>query len=258
MRRIIYLAIFLSVTALAAKAQLKVEYAYQDFIDRVTALQNQVTWRNGEVDFSEFNLDEYVATFDRLTLRSHGMRPVCDHTGRDGHARVYLLADSINFDSFKNEWEDKLEQDPNSFDKMDEYAENNKLSRKFKAEDSPEGYFQLIVWREFGERQFALHWHANYGKAFLVCTKEALMGKLKELEEDWSWNFTNEQREAIKQIDPAPVIRMERDRCIVRIVVIVPFGGIYAETYSISRKFPHIVDNTRTENVFYYSPLLMF
>jgi hypothetical protein len=241
-----------------ATAQMKPEYAYQDFVNRVMVLQNRITWSDKEADFSDFDLDEYVATFNLLTLRAPGMRPVSDHTGRDGHARVYLLADSINFDSFKQKWKNKLGLEPDAFVKMGEFVGNNQLSQKLQAADSPEGYFQLIVWREFGERQLALHWHANYGKAFLVCTKEALMGKLGELEEDWAWKLTNKQRKAIKQIDPAPVVSVERDRCTVRITVIAPFGGICMETYTISRGFPHIVENTRSENLFYYRPMLMF
>jgi len=257
MRRVALISIALSLAVVTATAQ-KAEHVYQHFVDKVVAGQERITRWEGKIDFSAFDLEEYLAIFDKLTLHAPGMSPVYDHTGENGFARVYLLADSVNFDSFVKEWEGKRDAERGLFDGMDEYTENNRPSLKFRAEDSPEGYFQLIVLRELGERRFALSWHANYGKTFFACSREAIGVILEELEKSWGWDLNDEQRATIRRIDPAPKVSIEGDRCIIRVVAVDPFGGIYAQTFAVSRGFPHIVEKTGNETLFYYWPMLMF
>ncbi len=246
----IFGAISLTFVVVTSPAQLRVEYLYQDFVDRVTAVQDRVEVDDDGIVPATFDLEEYLAVFDKLTMHAPGMRPVCAYHRTSpnwGFPIIIPLADSISLDSFNASWE-------KNEDEWSSYIASNQLHHKFKAEPSPEGYFQLIAWLIIG-RAFAMEKGDNFRSTAVVCSREALDAKFREFEKerDWFWRpIMVEDREIVRHINPAPVIRMEQDRCIVRITTITSLGGIYAETFSILCSFPHIIEKTERECLLNY------
>lgn len=235
-------SIFLSLTVISCSARPHAKDCCQQFVDKITALQNTAVW-GSDFTVPEFDLNGYLSAFDKLTLRAPGMKPTCFHPGINGSMQIFLLPCGGFVD---------LSNPPSP-----QYVDGNKLDPKFEAEDSPEGYFQLAIWREIGTR-FALHWHAGYDLEFVVCTGEALSEAIKTFEKGmWGWKIDDAQRKALGRIDPTPVIEMDAEKCTVRIVVAAPFGGIYAITYTISRAFPHTI-GLADECLFEHRSTIMF
>ncbi len=248
MKRKILISIILSAVISTSSAQLKIGDECQRFIDKITALRSTAEIIPGSENPRSLDVDEFLAAFDRLTLHAPGMRPVFvdNHIMAEGYGlqQIFLLSDSVSLDSFNRDWEDGIN------DGLRELIANNQLSQKLQAEDSPEGYFQFVVWMELGQ-QFAVDSRNKFYPMPIVCSKErfdASIAKAAEMRLLWHWEeLTEEQMDRIRQHDPTPVVRMEHDRCIVQITSVSPVYDIYTHTFSISRSFPHITEVTGRE-----------
>lgn len=105
-------------------------------------------------------------------------------------------------------------------------------------EDNEMGYFQLLVFSQFGDR-FALYWHAGSGARKIIRKRQ----QLEELitanrERKFDVNFDEEQILPYLEQDLAPRVRLKSDKYLIIIYMLRESGGLFRKTFSISREAP--------------------
>lgn len=115
--------------------------------------------------------------------------------------------------------------------------------------DNKMGYFQLLIFKLY-DNNFALWWHANYNYRFPVYKKEQIEFLIKENREgDFSIYLDEKEIVPLLTKNLKPRVKMERDRCLITLYVFYAEGGIYRNTYSISRVTPYLIQEERSEKL---------
>lgn len=132
--------------------------------------------------------------------------------------------------------------------------------RKLQVEDSPEGYFQLVVMRLLGDR-FHFFWHEFYNEIYLVCSKpawEALL--LQEKSRGAPYEPPSSKFiAAAKKHDFTPKIKMVRNRQVeVSVTTYSPFGGLSVYSFIIGREYPHQVLQHSQTNILRHAQKFVF
>lgn len=119
---------------------------------------------------------------------------------------------------------------------------------RLRVEDSPEGYFQLVVLRLLGNR-FHMFWHEYYNETFLVCSKsawESLLQREKKRGDPYDPpppSFTA----AADKLDFTPRVQIGKEKAEVKVTTYSPFRGLNLYSFVIARQFPHrILRHTET------------
>ncbi|MBU1692680.1 MAG: hypothetical protein KJ726_05040 [Verrucomicrobia bacterium] len=122
---------------------------------------------------------------------------------------------------------------------------------KVHAEDSPQGFFELIVLRLIGDR-FHLFWHEWYSETALVCSRqgwEALIQKEKQRGDPYDPPPADFIAAADK-LDFFPRIRMGDKQVEINVLTYSPFRGLDLHCFEVARPYPHrITKHTQTNLV---------
>ena len=112
-----------------------------------------------------------------------------------------------------------------------------------------EGYYELALLSVMGG-QFYLAWHFQYNDWEVVSSRERLEAIIEWLNEKYR-PLTEEQVEAVLQLDATPRVKFERNKVRVRVLVFTKWGGFYERVYTIERNFPHQVIDYEIELIPY-------
>ena len=100
-----------------------------------------------------------------------------------------------------------------------------------------EGFFEFAVLSIMGQ-QFYLSWHAKYNDREVVSSRERLEVIIDMLNEEYA-PLTEEQVEAVMNLDVTPITKFEGEKVLLRILVFTKWGGFYERIFTIDRNFPH-------------------
>jgi hypothetical protein len=130
---------------------------------------------------------------------------------------------------------------------------------KLQVEDSPEGFFQLVVLRLLGDR-FYMYWHEFYNEVFLVCSKpgwEALLQSEKQRGEPYA-PPPPEFIAAAEKLDFTPHIQFKDEQVEVTVTTYSPFGGLDLHSFAISRPYPHRILTHSQTNLLKHTQRFVF
>lgn len=229
MKRLLALLLFSTpLWILSAQNIVRLDLAFgkkaDEFVSKIVAMQDSARLINVDhmmtLDIKSFDLEKYIAAFDKLDLRDSIEKAKIHYYGGwlDGCPIIYM-SDGEDLDYI--DWE--------SFAKYD-------LVNYFEVEDSPEGYFQLIVYKIIGQR-FALYWHSNYGEVHIVCTAERL-NKIYELMGK-RLGKRKVDDPLVYERDYTPKFAINKDSCTISVYTFSPFGGLLLNTFSVKRSSPY-------------------
>ena len=111
------------------------------------------------------------------------------------------------------------------------------------ADDSPDGFFQLVVFRTLAG-QFYLNWHANYNDLRILTTPaeiEALISTVNG--EDFGTELTAEQIAGLRAIQPQPYVEIFDERVSVTYCVFTKWGGLTRIKEFFRRTPPHLFED---------------
>lgn len=194
----------------------------QDSVRLVQILDEKHNLVSVNIEPGSFDVKSYLAAFDKLDLKDNvrDVRIYYSMNGWINGGRPYIyLSDKVYT------WATPGGR---------EFLKQHDLTHFFEVENSPEGYFQLIVYEIVGQR-FALCWHANYGEEHIICTPERLKQVHESLEGRESWGVLKINDTLVFKRDYTPQISMDRGSCTVSVYTFSPFGGLYLNRYSVKR-----------------------
>lgn len=119
------------------------------------------------------------------------------------------------------------------------------------ADGSEESYFEFVALRIMGQ-QFYLFWHANYNDTRIVCDSDALESILSETASFGKEMPLADQRRA-RSLDLTPRIQISEETVSVQIIIFTKWGGLYRQTYTLQRQFPHTILNIEQEQLVAYN-----
>lgn len=236
--------------------------SYTEFIEGLTHLHNQIELENDSISnefecLIEFN--RYFKVFDRLsiaqnwTLESHYR-----HFGDAGRPLLLAfeqgskLGDSIRFElsrSFEGEEYQGI-SDYNVSLKLFEYQDSVNYLDPIQIDDSKMGYFQYVTFALIGDN-YCLFWHSNYGEMSIITSKEQLV-ELTELEDNFYYKFSAEDKKNILKLDPEPVIELNEQDALVTVVTLSPWAGFVERTVKISKTWPHEIEQLSADTIMEY------
>lgn len=217
--------------------------SYCDFIDRIQNYQDSVKLKLLSdfdiIDSTTFNIHQYLSFFDDLEVEE-GIRIDVHYFDNflDGNPYLYAL------------------QEGQKLVKMNKNSTYNFLNRNeiraknhIKPNDTDKGFLQYLFFSEFGE-QFALKWHANYNRKYIICSKKKLdevvnefllhnkIDTLKEEKELPLFSVDLKELDKFSQIDPTIIIGSANKSYTITWIENKTHDGIYACTYMIQRQYP--------------------
>jgi len=109
--------------------------------------------------------------------------------------------------------------------------------------------------------QFALKWHSNYNKKFIICTKNKLDEVINEFKKynqpqtgeneaempDFQVNL--EELDKFSQINPEVKVEMTKEFCEATWIEDRIHSGIYKCKYKIQRQFPYKIEKINEERL---------
>ena len=126
-------------------------------------------------------------------------------------------------------------------------------------DDTAEGYLQYVLFSQIAE-QFYLYWHAGYNDRGAVCNPGDLKAILKDISDGefgLPISFTGRLKAlAIKQVEP--VVTIGTGTVTVEVLTFTMWGGLYRDTYTIQRSFPHTILDHEEKNIVPYDCGIMF
>jgi hypothetical protein len=215
--------------------------AWQSTVDDLAALQSleipdHLLAEDAAKTGEEFDVNEYFLVLDRLSVEAGYVLDYVYFYGGIG-AEPILYARPVDQSPYVTY---------SGYQKAGGYPFGSEESRygyleQVRVDDTEEGFFQFILLRIMGG-QFYLFWHANYNDRAVICDRAELERILVMPEGYGSYqNLSDEQKEAARAIDLAPVVEMEDDVVVAKVVVFTKWGGFSRETYTINRSFPHAI-----------------
>lgn len=98
------------------------------------------------------------------------------------------------------------------------------------------GFFQFVVLHAMGS-QFYQYWHAAYNDTIIVCDRAGLEALLSP--SGPSGRLPLDLREKALTLDLKPVVELEEDLVLVRVLTFTKWGGFKEKRFTIRREFPH-------------------
>lgn len=145
-------------------------------------------------------------------------------------------------------------QDP--YASMEDVPENTQLPdfhEYLEVEDVEQGYFEYVVLNTMAS-QFYLDWHALYNDFEIVCNSDEVNTIIADISDG---SFGNPldlpgqvKARAMNNIEPG--VQLAEDSAIVEVITFTKWGGFYRQTYTISRSFPHMIIDVKSENIVPY------
>lgn len=121
---------------------------------------------------------------------------------------------------------------------------------------SDSGYFQFLVFALLGD-QYCQSWHSNYGHIEIITSSKRLEIMTKQTW-DIYYGFKSSDIEEILKIDPIPVIEHYKDSVSIRIVTFQPWDGFIERKISITKKWPHNINQYFRKVLFEHDCGIMF
>jgi hypothetical protein len=231
------------------------------FIEKVQKYQDSVKLiRNGQspdvIDTSTFNINKYLQYFDKLSFPT-GLK--CHYVfwdgGMGGYPILYVITDSFKMEPYlENKIREFIEQyniEENKitprlidFQKNDficKFAKSNNAGKYVIPEDNKEGYLQYLFFNQLGN-QFALKWHSNYGEASIIFSENEMKRLYNYYLKTDLYTCDIEEFAKLLEINPAPIIEMRNDKCVITWYDIRTHFGIHKMKYEISRSSPFAIE----------------
>ena len=229
------------------------------------------------LDRKTFDERDYMALFPSLKVEAgRELQCVYSSDGRGGRPRLYAKESGERYEQALEEYkklkrtaelEDELagmladagypgeakgylremRKDRKRYNKPDRrelerryaYDSVNLAIRHMVPEDSGMGYFQYLVFSEFGDN-FALFWHSNAMRADILYSR----AQLEQLIQDnrngkFEVCFNEERMLPLLEKDLSPHVTLEADKCVITLYVFMVSGGLEERTYEISRRAPY-------------------
>lgn len=232
--------------------------AAQQVVDALVALQPSADHRQlaaimrGGTVSNKFDVNQYFTVLSRL---SPDKGYVLDwvYWGGDLGGRPVLYAREANaspFASFDSYAANPINIPPTEVSSASSASERLQFGyiERLRVNDSPEGYFQLVVLRLLGDR-FHMFWHERYNETFLVCSKsawESLLQREKKRGKPYDPPPPSFITTADK-LDFTPTVQIGDNQVEVVVTTYSPFGGLDLHSFVIARQFPHrILRHTET------------
>lgn len=257
-------ALLVSVSPAAAQT----DFDAQGLADRIVALQSAIDQQQmsaamrGEDIPGKFDVNRYFTVLDKLqpepglvldwvyANRGIGGYPVL--YARSGDAAPF--ADYTAYAGFPAN-----AREPPSVTAGDRARLRYGYLEKIRAEDSPEGFFQLAVLRLLGDR-FCLNWHEYYNEIALVCSQPGWQAVLRR-EQQRGEPYTPPPAgfiAAAEKLDFTPGIQMNDQQVDVAVTTYCPFRGLERCRFEFSRPFPHRILNQSKTNLLQHSQGFLF
>ena len=240
------------------RADAQENFDAQDIVDRLVAIQptnacDQLgAAGRGEAIRSKFDANRYFTVLNRLQP-DDGL--VLDwvfwNGGIGGHPVLYLREQDAPPFAGVEALEKSTPQDRGN-------RPSNRLER-IRAEDSPEGFFQLVALHLLGDR-FCLFWHEYYNEIALVCSPAGWQAILRR-EQNRGGPYTPPPPDFIasaEKLDFAPHVQMDPNQVMVDVVAYCPFGGLERRHFEIARPFPHRILTASRTNLLHHSQRFVF
>jgi hypothetical protein len=128
---------------------------------------------------------------------------------------------------------------------------------KIKVQDSNEGYFEYTILQIIGS-QFYLYWHANYNDARIVCVPDELEIVFKDIDNPKYAAVDGNFKASARALDLQPVIEVNGNSVVVKVVVFSKWGGFSRYIFTIDRAAPHSVTGYNKETLLEYQCGLVF
>lgn len=145
---------------------------------------------------------------------------------------------------------------------MADIPENTQLPdfhEYLQVEDVEQGYFEYVV-LDIMANQFYLFWHANYNDTQIVCNRREVNDIISSVNSgDFGYKLDlAQQTKARTMRNIEPVVNLTGDVAKVQVITFTKWGGFYRWTYTISRSFPHTINDFKQENLVPYDCGVMF
>lgn len=221
-----------------------------DIVNAVAGIQSgappQHLLENGIKRGDEFDVNQYFTILNNISMH-------------EGYALDYVyISESLGGSPL-------LYARPESqapYASMEDVPENIQLPdfREYlEVEDTEQGYFEYVVLNNMAN-QFYLDWHALYNDTEIVCNSDEVNAIIADIGDG---SFGNPldiagqvKARAMNNIEPA--VQLTGDKATVEVMLFTKWGGFYRQTYTISRSFPHMILDTKSENIVPYDCGIMF
>lgn len=191
-----------------------------------------------------FDPNQLLAPLDHLRLKpGYTLDFVYRYDGMGGRPILYAREESVPPYASLEDYQNVLGTDDVPYDAHLAFIESD---------GTPEGYFQWVLMRMMGG-QFYLYWHSGYDDDEIIASKaylESLVDQMSSTE--FGVPFSSSQKNQALKIDPAPVVTIEDDQVIVRVVYFTRWGGFYESITTLTPAAPHIVIDTETNQLLEY------
>jgi hypothetical protein len=115
-------------------------------------------------------------------------------------------------------------------------------------DNTEESFFQYVTLRIMGG-QFYLWWHANYSDHINICDQTRLEALFADTGSLFDQKLPSEVRNAARRLDLAPKVEINENTVTVRVVIFTKWGGFIEENYTITRTFPHLIEDIQTKTL---------
>ena len=265
------LASLFAVSALlipASPAAAQTDFDAQGLVDKFVAFQHTIDDQQmtaamrGDPITNKFDVNGYFTVLDKLRLKSGLVLDwVFANRGIGGYPVLYARAsDAAPFTDYATySGIPANAREPQGVTAEDHERLRYGYLEKIRAEDSPEGFFQLVVLRLLGDR-FCLFWHEFYNEIALVCSPPGWQAILQR-EQKRGEPYTPPPPDfisAAEKLDFAPSIKMGDTKVDVDVTTYCPFGGLNRQHFEISRPFPHRILTLSATNLLQHSQRFVF
>lgn len=231
-----------------------------DFIDKIQDYQQNVKFDDSSdytiIDSKTFDIDEYLAMFDKLTIES-SLRPQVFYVANMFGGCPYLVAIQDTFDvskyvesELKKVKKDKYYDPDDARGKImsDLMSETSKLRDFIVPTHSEEGIIQYLFYNEMAE-SFALFWHFNYKEKRIVSSTEKFKDRIKPFRKGSLYSIDKKKYASLKKQEMSPKVSLKDDKYIVEWYEIETHNGVYKRKYEIENFAPYNIKKIDDEIV---------
>ncbi len=226
-------------------------------------LEQELDLMRGESVRNKFDVNKYFTVLSKLRPDSGHVLDWVYFNRRIGglpvlYAREINACPFMSFDKYAFLSTNSLPIEVSSTSQIWEHIRFGYIE-KLRVEDSPNGYFQLIILRLLGDR-FHLFWHEYYNETFLVCSRsawESLLQKEKKRGNPYKpppLDFIT----AAHKLDFMPKVHMKSEQVEVNVITYQPFAGINQHSFTISRQYPHRIVGHTASNLLQHTQEFSF
>jgi hypothetical protein len=247
---------------------------YELFVNSITTFQykaeERVHWERDSIciDSWMLNINKYIGLFNKLKIEK-GYSPYLTYMwfGSSGYPEIMFIKDSLPLDSIIRSfiYKDSIgftvsDQSYNFYNNVhwsfsDTIRDKYQPKKHLEVEDSKMGYFQLLCFYLIST-DFAKYWHANYSQMEILTSTarlDTVLNRYEQYIEEKEMSDFRSQKQKALDIDSLITINFTPDSCLLKITVaqrsIMDDNGIYRLSWSISRKFPHVISMSSYEKV---------